>query len=166
MTATRALPCLAGATLQLKDGGGLLAVRQPPLRASTGLPSSAQLEEGFARRRANERKLASKASANSNMKEGAYQAAELGAAAREEFVVKISRRDDILQVGDICIYRCGVVIHSPLSYVCPVDASSTHEGIMHRREQMIFFGLAKCCAETFLLRWIRLKRKKCVVQLS
>lgn len=119
MTATPAtLPCLAGATLQHKDGGGLLAVRQPPLRANKGLPSSTQLDEGFARRRAAERKLASKSSTTNNAgrgvgaEEGAPKAAELGAAAKEEFVVKISRRDDILQVGGssrMCLYAslCG-----------------------------------------------------------
>eukprot|EP00903_Cladosiphon_okamuranus_P005612 g5581.t3 len=57
----------------------------------------------FARRRANERKLASKANGTYNasravgVEEGAPKTVELGAAAREEFVVKISRRDDILQ---------------------------------------------------------------------
>lgn len=112
MTATLvALPCLAGAALQHKDGGGLLAVRQPPLRATKDLPSSKQLDDGFARRRANERKLASKANGTYNagrgegLEEGAPKAAELGAAAREGFIVKISRRDDILQVGDSSTYR-------------------------------------------------------------
>lgn len=105
--APTALPCLTGATLQRKYGGGLLAVRQPPLRATKGLlPSSTQIDEGFARRRANERKLAAKASTNNNAgrgggkDEGASKATELSFAAREEFVVKISRRDDILQVGN------------------------------------------------------------------
>lgn len=108
MTATPAsLPCLAGATLQHKDGGGLLAVRQPALRASKGLPSSTQLDEGFAMRRANERKLALTANAtdNAGVEEGAPKATELGAATREEFLVKISRRDDILQVSDNSLCR-------------------------------------------------------------
>lgn len=125
MTATpAALPCLAGAALQHKDGGGLLAIRQPPLRAAKGLPSSKQLDEGFARRRANERKLASKANAFNNagrgvgMGEGAPNAAELDAAAREEFVVKISRRDDILQVNDTAMpttFLSVVVLPPPLA---------------------------------------------------
>lgn len=84
------LPCLAGATLQRnKDGGGFTAVRQPPLRASKGLPSYTQVNEGFARKRVKERKLALNANAN---------VAAQGADVKEEFAVQIARRDDILQV--------------------------------------------------------------------
>lgn len=149
-----ALPCLAGATLQLKDGGGLLAVRQPPLRATKGLPSSTQLNEGFARRRANERKSASKANTNAGrggpMEEGGPKAAELGVTAREEFVVKISRRDDILQVGDIYILLIAssvvVLMFTPLSYISPVGSSPTCVPAGDN------CGFAKCCADKHLQR--------------
>lgn len=87
-----ALPCLAGATLQRsKDGGGFTAVRQPPLRAKKGLPSYTQVNEGFAKKRARERKLALNANTNN--------VPEQGAGVKEEFAVQIARRDDILQVG-------------------------------------------------------------------
>lgn len=100
-----ALPCLAGATLQRKkDGGGFKAVRPPPLRASKGLPSYTQVNEGFARKRAKERKLASNANAinnNSTASGGGFtnNVTDLGAGIKEEFAVHVARRDDILQVG-------------------------------------------------------------------
>lgn len=93
-----ALPCLAGATLQRKDGGGFTAVRQPPLRASKGLPSSTQVNEGFARKRAKERKLASNTTTTNSANRGGSNATDLGAGVKEEFAVQVARRDDILQV--------------------------------------------------------------------
>lgn len=105
-----ALPCLAGAALRHKDGGGLMATRQPPLRPSKELPSSTQISKASARRRARERKIAS----TSNIREGALTGsepdrpatAELGSGEREEFAAKVPRRDDILQVGDPSFICC------------------------------------------------------------
>ncbi|CAN0059978.1 unnamed protein product, partial [Ectocarpus sp. 4 AP-2014] len=96
-----ALPCLAGAALRHKDGGGLMATRQPPLRPSKELPSSTQISKASARRRAKERKMAS----TSNIRERVSMdsepdrpaTAELGSAEREEFAAKVARRDDVLQ---------------------------------------------------------------------
>ncbi len=108
-----ALPCLAGATLQPKEGGGFKTVRQPPFKRK-GLPSSKKLEESFARRMAKEGKLMSRKATNNNntnnnnnnnassgggLEQGRTpNAAELRAGDREEFVAKMARRDDILQV--------------------------------------------------------------------
>lgn len=87
------LPCLAGATLQRsEDGGGFTAVRQPPLRASKGLPSYKQVNDGFARKRAKERKSASNAN-SATSRGGTNNSTDL------EFAAQIARRDDILQVG-------------------------------------------------------------------
>ncbi|CAM9314335.1 unnamed protein product [Ectocarpus fasciculatus] len=96
-----ALPYLAGAALRHKDGGGLMATRQPPLRPSKGLPSSTQISKASARRRAKERKRTS----TSNIREGAFMGSEpdrpatveLSSGEREEFAAKVARRDDILQ---------------------------------------------------------------------
>lgn len=144
--APAALPSLAGATLQHKDGGGLLAVRPPPLRANKGLPSSTQLDEGFARRRANERKLAAKGSATSNadrgvgVREEALEAVELGAAVKEEFVVKVSRRDDILQVGGTIStsVRCLRGLCSTLSYLATLWMLVQHYKVVG--------GCCGCCS--------------------
>lgn len=105
-----ALPCVAGASLQLKEDGGLTAIRQPPLRASKGLPSFSKENKGLARRKAKERQLLSKAINGTTANRGRggmgaedgrgdAAAPELSAGAREEFAFKVARRDDILQVG-------------------------------------------------------------------
>lgn len=107
-----ALPCLAGAALRHRDGGGLMATRQPPLRPSKGLPSSTQISKASARRRAKERKITS----TSNKREGALMGsepdrpatAELSRGEREEFAAKVARRDDILQVGDPSFICCSL----------------------------------------------------------
>lgn len=121
-----ALPCLAGATLQPKEGGGFKPVRQPPFRRK-GLPSSKKLEESFARRMAKEGKLmSSKASNNNNASSGGGSeqgrtpdAAEQRAGDREEFVAKMARRDDILQVRqNIVSTHHPVGRERPLSHLC------------------------------------------------
>ncbi|CAM9929921.1 unnamed protein product [Ectocarpus sp. 12 AP-2014] len=107
-----ALPCLVGAALRHKNGGGLMATRQPPLRPSKELPSSTQISKASARRRAKERKMAS----TSKIGEGALMdsepdrpaTAELGSGEREEFAAKVARRDDILQ--DVWLKMHGVEV--------------------------------------------------------
>lgn len=105
-----ALPCLAGATLQPKEGGGFKSKRQPPL-VRKGLPSSKKIEESFARKIAKEGKLASNKADNINAGSGGGleqgrtpHPAELRVGDREEFVAKMARRDDILQVCDTTSY--------------------------------------------------------------
>lgn len=109
-----AAPFLAGATLQLKEGGGFTAVRGgPPLRGK-GLPSKAQVNEGLTRSATKERKLAAKNSsgngsslnnkasgAEHNKSRGANVEPGTGTTTREEeeeFAVMLARRDDVLQV--------------------------------------------------------------------
>ncbi|CAN0032928.1 unnamed protein product, partial [Scytosiphon promiscuus] len=104
------LPCVAGASLQVREGGGFTAIRQPPLRAAhgNGLPSFSKVNEGLIRRRAKKHQLVSKTTRRTSVSErhgsggtgegrDPTAAAELSAGAREDFAVKVARRDDILQ---------------------------------------------------------------------
>ncbi|CAM9207477.1 unnamed protein product, partial [Hapterophycus canaliculatus] len=100
----KTLPCIAGASLQLQEGGGFTAIRQPPLRASKGLPSFSKVNKGLIRNRAKERQLVSKASSGTTTDRGGMEdgrgytaTAELGVRARQDFTINVSRRDDILQ---------------------------------------------------------------------
>lgn len=107
-------PFIAGATLQLQDGGGFTAVRRPPFSAK-GLPSGTQVNEGLARRAnkapgwltatpvATNKTGIGKASgveqaAKSNNREGTPVVVELGTDVKEDFATRVARRDDILQV--------------------------------------------------------------------
>lgn len=92
-------PLLAGAIIELRDGGGFTAFRRPPLR-SKGLPSATQVNKGLARS-AKERRSPPRNSSNekSGAKQGRGHAAELTADTKAEFSTLLERRDDILQVG-------------------------------------------------------------------
>lgn len=92
-------PLLAGAMLQLQEGGSFTSIRGPPLR-SKGLPFGRQVNDGLSRS-AKERRFMGKSHSSSGRR--AQQSPnghpiELTAEAKADFSIKVSKRDDILQV--------------------------------------------------------------------